>query len=356
MPLEEILVEWLDVQRAASQAAALRRRVQGARCELCGQGEEWRGRRMSLILDHINGVADDNRLENLRIVCPNCAATLDTHCGRPTSDARGPRVPARAARRSARRRARQRYCSRAADMRCADARDVRAAGGAARSSGRRTSSCSRRWRRRAGQPSDASTASATTRCASGCGRYERDAGGLEFRPDRSRRRPPRLAIFMRIRHARRRGRGPSRARRSGVCGRSDDAAVAGAGRDALHRLLGDPGDDDQLVRRPGARRGGRRGARASGTSWSRCPGRRWTRPGIGPGLLGLADLLPGRGGGEPQHRRDLAVGERVRRQGRAGDARSRRSSARRSTCPARRRRRAAGAANARAVSRRCRRG
>ena len=37
---------------------------------------------MSLILDHINGVPDDNRLENLRIVCPNCAATLDTHCGR----------------------------------------------------------------------------------------------------------------------------------------------------------------------------------------------------------------------------------------------------------------------------------
>jgi hypothetical protein len=40
---------------------------------------------MSLILDHINGVADDNRLENLRIVCPNCAATLDTHCGRNTA-------------------------------------------------------------------------------------------------------------------------------------------------------------------------------------------------------------------------------------------------------------------------------
>jgi hypothetical protein len=36
---------------------------------------------MALILDHVNGVAMDNRLRNLRIVCPNCAATLDTHCG-----------------------------------------------------------------------------------------------------------------------------------------------------------------------------------------------------------------------------------------------------------------------------------
>ena len=37
---------------------------------------------MSLILDHINGVPNDHRIENLRIVCPNCAATLDTHCAR----------------------------------------------------------------------------------------------------------------------------------------------------------------------------------------------------------------------------------------------------------------------------------
>jgi hypothetical protein len=37
---------------------------------------------MSLVLDHINGIAHDHRLENLRMLCPNCAATLETHCGR----------------------------------------------------------------------------------------------------------------------------------------------------------------------------------------------------------------------------------------------------------------------------------
>ncbi len=52
------------------------------KCEMCGQGEEWNGAHMSLILDHENGVHNDNRLENLRILCPNCNATLDTHGGR----------------------------------------------------------------------------------------------------------------------------------------------------------------------------------------------------------------------------------------------------------------------------------
>jgi hypothetical protein len=81
-PLVEILVEGSSFSRGHLKARLLAEGLKQRRCEMCGQGELWCGRRMSLILDHVNGVRSDNRLENLRIVCPNCAATLDTHCGR----------------------------------------------------------------------------------------------------------------------------------------------------------------------------------------------------------------------------------------------------------------------------------
>src|SRR3954469_23640116 len=81
-PLSEILVEHSTFSRGHLKERLYGEGLKQRRCELCGQGEEWRGQPMSLILDHINGAADDNRFENLRIVCPNCAATFETHCGR----------------------------------------------------------------------------------------------------------------------------------------------------------------------------------------------------------------------------------------------------------------------------------
>jgi hypothetical protein len=80
--LEDVMVANSNYRRGQLKdrlfAEGLKQRV----CELCGQGEVWNGRRMALVLDHINGVSNDHRLENLQIVCANCAATLDTHCGR----------------------------------------------------------------------------------------------------------------------------------------------------------------------------------------------------------------------------------------------------------------------------------
>jgi hypothetical protein len=82
VPLEEVMVEGSTYSRRMLKTRLFRAGLKPRACEMCGQGEQWQGRRMSLILDHVNGVPDDNRLENLRIVCPNCAATLETHCGR----------------------------------------------------------------------------------------------------------------------------------------------------------------------------------------------------------------------------------------------------------------------------------
>ena len=81
IPIKDILIE----NSTYSSTNHLKKRLykedlKQRRCELCNQGEDWMGKKMSLILDHINGVNNDNRLENLRIVCPNCNATLDTHC------------------------------------------------------------------------------------------------------------------------------------------------------------------------------------------------------------------------------------------------------------------------------------
>jgi hypothetical protein len=82
IPLEDVLVENSTYNRFNLKRRLLETGLMEPRCELCGQGEQWHGRRMSLVLDHINGVSNDNRIENLRMVCANCAATLDTHCGR----------------------------------------------------------------------------------------------------------------------------------------------------------------------------------------------------------------------------------------------------------------------------------
>ena len=81
-PLAEVLVKDSGYSRAALKRRLFGEGIKDRRCEMCGQDENWNGAQMSLILDHINGIPDDNRLENLRIVCPNCAATLSTHCGR----------------------------------------------------------------------------------------------------------------------------------------------------------------------------------------------------------------------------------------------------------------------------------
>lgn len=50
-------------------------------CNECGISS-WKNKPLSLHLDHINGVNNDNRLSNLQFLCPNCHAQTDSYCGK----------------------------------------------------------------------------------------------------------------------------------------------------------------------------------------------------------------------------------------------------------------------------------
>lgn len=51
-------------------------------CVKCNNTGEWMGSKISLQLDHINGNNKDNRLCNLRFLCPNCHSQTDTYSGK----------------------------------------------------------------------------------------------------------------------------------------------------------------------------------------------------------------------------------------------------------------------------------
>ncbi len=82
MPLSEILVKHsLFVNANHLKERLLKEGIKERKCECCGN-TEWMGKPIALELHHINAVKDDQRLENLVLLCPNCHALTDNYRGK----------------------------------------------------------------------------------------------------------------------------------------------------------------------------------------------------------------------------------------------------------------------------------
>lgn len=82
LPLKKILIKGGTFQSYKLKRRLFAANLKPQHCELCGWAETSRDGYLPLELDHINGDRHDNRLENLRILCPNCHSLQPTHRGR----------------------------------------------------------------------------------------------------------------------------------------------------------------------------------------------------------------------------------------------------------------------------------
>lgn len=82
--LDEILVENYQGGNSTSKLKKklIKQNMLIERCEECDLGPVWNNKKLIFHLDHINGINNDNRIENLRLLCPNCHSQTSTYAGK----------------------------------------------------------------------------------------------------------------------------------------------------------------------------------------------------------------------------------------------------------------------------------
>ena len=64
---------------------------QNQQCAICGIDNQWNGKKLNFILDHIDGDASNSTRDNLRLICPNCDSQLDTYKSKNKNSSRNKR-------------------------------------------------------------------------------------------------------------------------------------------------------------------------------------------------------------------------------------------------------------------------
>jgi hypothetical protein len=77
-PLELLLTKGKYRSVCTLKKRLIKEGILSNECAICGLKPIWNGKSLSLQLDHINGDNADNRLQNLRILCPNCHTQTET--------------------------------------------------------------------------------------------------------------------------------------------------------------------------------------------------------------------------------------------------------------------------------------
>lgn len=82
IPLEKVMIENSTYSRGHLKKRLLKNDILKNECIRCGQSHTHYGEKLVMVLDHINGINNDHRLENLRMLCPNCNSQMPTFAGR----------------------------------------------------------------------------------------------------------------------------------------------------------------------------------------------------------------------------------------------------------------------------------
>lgn len=79
-----VFVENCSITRSMLRPVLIRLGFYTGTCDSCNTPDVWNGNPLTIEIDHVNGVSTDNRIENLRWLCPNCQSQTTTYRRRTT--------------------------------------------------------------------------------------------------------------------------------------------------------------------------------------------------------------------------------------------------------------------------------